>query len=182
MSDLFRLDAAALTLMGHEVLSLPADSHTASTPCKGWNVRNLVQHMNDQHEAVAAGALPSPSGLCGDPMADFPRHAARWLVALEQAGELVHVPMLGREVPVERVLAAHLVDMLVHRWDLLTALGRECDTPDELTRVALPIARSLTGPESPLSGPGGVYAPPLPEDPERSPIQNLVALLGRNPG
>lgn len=181
MSDLFQLDAAAVTLTGHEVLMVPAASRAAPTPCSGWDVLDLVRHMNDQHEAVAAGVLPAPNGLSGDPVADFPRYAARWLVALDQAGDTVHVPMIGGEVPVERVLAVHLVDMLVHRWDLLSALGLDRPTPDELVRAALPVARSMTGPESPLSGPDGVYSPPLPEEPGLSPLQNLAALLGRDP-
>ncbi len=71
--------------------------------------------------------------------------------------------------------------MLVHRWDLARALERPYAAPSVLTRAALPIARTMTGPGSGLNGPGGVYKPPLPEDPALDPVANLAALLGRDP-
>ncbi|PPJ00115.1 TIGR03086 family protein, partial [Nocardia cyriacigeorgica] len=47
--------------------------------------------------------------------------------------------------------------------------------------IALPIARSITAPGSPLNGPNGVYHPSLAENPTRPAMDNIAALLGRDP-
>ncbi|KAA0019394.1 hypothetical protein [Antrihabitans cavernicola] len=81
----------------------------------------------------------------------------------------------------ERVVGIHLVDMIVHRWDLAAATGRTLVVPESLLEVALPIARVITLPGSPLNGPGGVYNPPLPDEQEQAPMEALLRLLGRDP-
>ncbi|HEX5116472.1 MAG TPA: hypothetical protein VFW65_14855 [Pseudonocardiaceae bacterium] len=58
----------------------------------------------------------------------FAHIAARWVVAMEQAGETVHVPDLG-PVGTDSVLAVHLVDMLTRRWDLSRTAGRPLPGP-----------------------------------------------------
>lgn len=181
MTARLRLDATALALMGYDVAMIPDEALGNETPCEGWTVEDLVRHMNEQHQAVIATVLTDVETGTDDARADFARIAARWVVALEQAGETVTVPKVGRALPAEHVLAVHFVDMLVHRWDLAHALGRQCLVPNSLTDIALPIARSMTGPDSTLSGPGGVYRRSLPEDPDLPPVNNLAALLGRNP-
>lgn len=80
-----------------------------------------------------------------------------------------------------RVLSIHFVDMLTHRWDLARALDRPCHVPDHLATAALPIARAITTPDSPLTGPNGAYAPRDPENATRPTLDNIAALLGRDP-
>lgn len=179
MSDLLRLDATALALIGHDVALIPDAAMADPTPCDGWTITDLLHHMNERHEAIARTELP-PFEADGDPRDDFARIAARCLAVLERAGETVLLPWLG-QVPTELVLGVHAVDMLVHRWDLARALGTAPAVPPRLTEIALPLARTNTAPGSPLNAPGGVYAPPLAEDPSRPAIDNLAALLGRNP-
>lgn len=175
------LDATALALIGHDVAMIPDASLGASTPCEGWTVADLVRHMNEQHEAITSTILSTSSEHSEDPRGSFARHAARWVVALEQAGDAIHVPKVGGPVPKHMVLQVHFVDMLVHRWDIARALGQPCLIPPGHAEYALPIARSITGPGSNLSGPGGVYQPPLDEDAALPPIDNIAALLGRSP-
>jgi uncharacterized protein (TIGR03086 family) len=180
MNDLLRLDATALALIAHDVAVLTDAELDRPTPCTGWTVADLVRHMNEQHEAVVAAVLPGPADDAGDPRDGFARVGARWLAAMEGTGATVPLPKRG-PIPTERVLAVHFVDMLVHRWDLARALDRPCPVPGRLTAVALPLARTATGPGSALNGPDGVYAPRLAEDPGRPDMDNLAALLGRDP-
>ena len=179
MTDLFRLDATALALLGHDVALIPDGAMTDPTPCDGWTVTDLLQHMNERHEAIARTALP-PLEATGDPRDTFARIAARCLAVLEQAGETVNLPQRG-PTPTESILGIHAVDMLVHRWDLARALRTDPAVPSRLADAALPLARANTAPGSPLNGPGGVYGPPFAEDPARPAIDNLAALLGRDP-
>ncbi|MEO3827956.1 TIGR03086 family metal-binding protein [Actinomadura sp. B10D3] len=180
MTDLLGFDATALALLGHDVALVPDAAMANPTPCDGWTVTDLLHHMNERHEAIARTALP-PFEATGDPRDAFARIAARCFAVLEQAGEAVNLPQRG-PTPTELVLGVHGVDMLVHRWDLARALRADPAVPSRLAEVALPLARISTAPGSPLNGPGGVYRPPLPEDPGRSAIDNLAALLGRDPG
>ncbi|MEU8117931.1 maleylpyruvate isomerase family mycothiol-dependent enzyme [Spirillospora sp. NPDC049024] len=179
MTDLLRLDATALALIGHDVAMVPDAAMAAPTPCEGWTVTDLLRHMNERHEAIARTALPArePSG---DPRGDFALTAARCLAVLERAGETVTMPRLG-PLSTEWVLGIHAVDMLVHRWDLARALGTAPAAPSWITDAALPLARANTAPGSPLNGPGAAYRPPLAEDPARPAIDNIAALLGRDP-
>lgn len=179
-TDLYRLDATALALLGHDVALIPDAAMTCPTPCDGWTVADLLHHMNERHEAIARTALP-PSGVSGDPRDGFAGIAARCLAVLEQAGETVDLPQRG-PTPTRMVLGVHVVDMLVHRWDLARALGTTPSVPSRLSAAALPLARANTAPGSPLNGPGGVYRPSLAEDPGRPAIDNIAALLGRDPG
>lgn len=179
LPDLLRLDAVALALIGHDVALIPDAAMANPTPCAGWTVTDLLHHMNERHGAVAQTVLPPLEGN-GDPRDDFARIAARWVTALDQTGETVNMPRRG-PVSTEWVLGVHVVDMLVHRWDLARALGTTPVVPARLAQIALPLARANTAPGSPLNGPGGVYDPPLAEDPARPALDNIVALLGRDP-
>lgn len=180
MSELLRLDAMALALIGHDVVTLEDADLTVPTPCAGWNVADLITHMNERHEAVNSSVLGTSAEFADDPRAAFAHVTARWIAAIERSGEVVELPRSG-PLATERVLGIHLVDMLTHRWDLARALHRPCPVPQRLAAVALPIARSITAPGSPLTGPGGAYRPRLAEDESRPPLDRIVALLGRDP-
>ncbi|MBF6298917.1 TIGR03086 family protein [Nocardia amamiensis] len=170
----------ALALIGHDVATVADTDLGAPTPCTGWTVADLIEHMNERHEAVIATVFAPLEDHADDPRDGFARTAARWVVAMEQVGGVVHLPEAGA-MATDVVLSVHFVDMLTHRWDLSRALGRPCTVPDRLTAIALPIARSITGPGSPLNGPGGVYRRALKEDPALSAMDNIAALLGRDP-
>lgn len=181
MSDPLRLDAAALALLGHDIVMVTDRERSLPTPCTGWNVTDLVRHLNERHEETLDRLVGPPPSRSEDPIADFPCVAARWVAALERAEGPVPVPQLGRSVPVTDLAMVHMLDMLVHRWDLRSALGLDCPTPERLTTAALPVARRLASPGGPLSGDHGVYGPARDTPAGLSPIRTLAALLGRDP-
>ncbi|WP_433467411.1 maleylpyruvate isomerase family mycothiol-dependent enzyme [Spirillospora sp. CA-128828] len=180
VTDLLRLDATALALIGHDVALIPSSALMKPTPCEGWTVADLLRHMNERHDAVARTVLGPLDGESEDPRDDFARIAARWTAALQATGPNLNLP--SREpVSTEWVLGVHTVDMLVHRWDLASALQTPLTVPATLAEAALPLARANTAPGSPLNRPGGAYRPPFAEDPANSVMGTIVALLGRNP-
>ncbi|MFJ4652427.1 TIGR03086 family metal-binding protein [Nocardia sp. NPDC088792] len=180
MNDLQRLDAMALALLAHDVVTVSDEELNAATPCTGWAVTDLIDHMNTRHEAVVSAILSPLDDHSDSPREDFARTAARWVVAMDQAGEVVHLPDRG-PIPTETVLAVHFVDMLIHRWDLAHAVGRPYPVPERLAERALPIAQSITGPGSVLNGPGGVYQPPVQAGSSLPVMDAIAALLGRDP-
>jgi uncharacterized protein (TIGR03086 family) len=176
------LDSLATSLLVHDVVLLDEHDLHASTPCSGWTVEDLVDHMTTEHElimerVVGAEVLPRR------PQDRFAASARRWTVGLGLADRTLEVPRLGPQ-PVPQVARVHFVDMLVHRWDLSRALGLPVPTPDFLVNAALPIARSITAPGSPLVGEGRAYREST-IDVRRArgqaPIEILAGLLGRDP-
>ncbi|MGW0640371.1 maleylpyruvate isomerase family mycothiol-dependent enzyme [Nocardia salmonicida] len=180
MSDLLRLDAMALALIAHDVTTVSDTELDAPTPCDGWTVTDLIDHMNERHEDVIASVLAPIDHGADDPRDGFPQTAARWVVAMEQTGATVDLPERG-PLATDTVLAIHFVDMLVHRWDLSRALSRPYPVPDRLLEAALPIARSITAPGSALNGPGGSYRPRVESNRALPAMDTIAALLGRNP-
>ncbi|MBF6059481.1 maleylpyruvate isomerase family mycothiol-dependent enzyme [Nocardia terpenica] len=180
MSELLRLDAAALALLGHDVVTVSDAELSAPTPCTGWTVADLIDHMNQRHEAVIATVLAPLDDHADNPRDDFARTAARWVVAMEQAGDRVTLPDRG-PITRERLLPIHFLDMLVHRWDLCRALSRPYPVPDRFLAVALPTARAITGPDSEFHGPGGAYELPVETNSALPVMDSLAALLGRDP-
>jgi uncharacterized protein (TIGR03086 family) len=181
MQSIQSLNAAAVAMITHDVVTTPDEAMTSPTPCKGWTVADLLRHMNDEHEAIIQTVLEPLERCSADPREDFPVIAARWILALIQAGPNVLVPKAGTTMATDQVQAIHFVDMLVHRWDLAKATDRDTEIDSGLANTALSIARSVVAPSNPYGLVGLVYNHPIPEAPTRRPIDNLAALLGRNP-
>lgn len=179
MPDFAALDAEALAMITRTVAVVDDHALAAPTPCEGWTVADLVRHMNSRHEEVANHVLGSRHPASDDPRADFPVFADRWLQAMARTGPTVYLPGFGKHIPTEYVLSVHFVDMLAHHWDLCRAMDIPPAVPAELTGPALPVARDITAPGSPLVGHS--YRPPLDEDAALDAIDNLAALLGRAP-
>jgi uncharacterized protein (TIGR03086 family) len=74
----------------------------------------------------------------------------------------------------------HLVDYVVHGWDVAASVGLGFELPDDVLRAALPIARSVPGGES-RTVPGAAFAPGRPVPAGAEPLAEILALLGRGP-
>lgn len=171
------LDRRALDFLERDVHHLDDRMLTLPTPCDGWTVRDLINHMNVEHVAVCGGVVDDGN----DPRTEFSSVAARWLAFFQSTnGRSVHVPKMGADIPSELVLSVHVTDMIVHRWDLTTAVGFPCAVPAELLDAAAEVAEMITAPGSALVGPNAVYKPSLGSDPTATPLQNLVRTLGRD--
>lgn len=128
--------------------------------------------------------FPALDAVSDDPRDDFARIAAGWTVAFEQVGSSARpwtTPEEAGTLSTEWVLGVHFVDMLVRRWGLASALGASLTVPAKLTAAALPLAQANTARDSPLNGPGGDYRQAFARDSADSTMDNIVALLGRNP-
>jgi uncharacterized protein (TIGR03086 family) len=135
-----QLDAAALALLSYDVAMLDATALARPTPCAGWDVTDLLRHMNAPHEAFAAGVIGTAEPAVADPRRQFELSAARWTLAMSSGADQVRVPGVGDPVGTQQVRAVHFIDMLVHRWDLAAALARAVQTDPAIVDAALPIA------------------------------------------
>lgn len=173
------LDTAALALIAYDVARLQDTDLRRPTPCTGWDVANLLQHMNDRHHAISRqflGCQPEPSS---DPRRQFAVAASAWTLALAFNADPIRLPGLTEPVARDQVRAVHFIDMLTHRWDLAKALGRPTRDGEALADAALPIARIVTAPGSALVG--TAYQASRDHDPAAPALDRLVALLGRDP-
>ncbi len=174
------LDGEALQLLRGDVQALTSADLDRPTPCAGWSVSDLLDHMTVEHLAIVGQPAAVDGTSAGTSQERFEAGCDRWLEYFATAPARVHIPSFGADVPVERVLAVHFADMIVHRWDLAAALGVPCDVDPRLLERADAVADFATAADSPLVGEAAAYRPALPADPNATPLQNLVRRYGRD--
>ncbi|MFM9368444.1 TIGR03086 family metal-binding protein [Streptomyces sp. Da 82-17] len=167
--------------VGALVRAASPDQFGLPTPCEDWSVRDLLDHLvweNIIWGGLALGAPPADGHdkdhLGGDHVAAFESAAAGARSAFRQPGLLERSfgPAPGR-----RLVEQLLVELLVHGWDLATALGRDRDLEPDIARAALPVVRDIYG-DLPRTV-GGSIAPAQPAA-ERAPaLDRVAAFLGR---
>lgn len=134
---------------GAVVDSLPPDAWDAPSACEGWSGRDVVDHV----VASQRGFLEARGVIGGDPMesvAPPSDPAGAWhthddemrrLLADPAVTDLAYDGMLGRTTVGATVVNFYGFDLIIHRWDLAQAAGRdERLTEEELDSVenALP--------------------------------------------
>jgi uncharacterized protein (TIGR03086 family) len=160
------------------------------TPCAGWSLGDLVDHMTAQHRGFAAAAAGLGAELASwavrpagaDAVEHYSAAADQVLAAfagLENLDVEMAIPELSttRTFKARRAVGFHLVDYLGHAWDVAQTLGLALDLPDEVIAAALPIMRAVPdGPER--RAPGAIFGPvqPITRD---DPLHEFLALIGR---
>ncbi|MBE8473440.1 TIGR03086 family metal-binding protein [Streptomyces justiciae] len=159
--------------------------------CAGWSLRRLVAHMAAQHRGFAAAARGVGAGLAhwrepadmGAPAEVHRLAAADVLDAFAEPGveeREFTLPELGRSLPGRTAIGFHLVDYVVHAWDVAAALGVRLDLPDEVLVAGLAVARRV--PADPGSrGDGFPFAPALKVPDGAGALEETLRLLGRDP-
>jgi uncharacterized protein (TIGR03086 family) len=164
------------------------------TPCGQWRVADLLAHIIGQYHGFALAASGEPTTVAA--FAPRPVTAAELVAGYSAAAELVtrafdqdgvlerrfHLPEIrdGGSFPAGAAIGFHLVDEVVHAWDLASSIGVPFEFDDEVLRAALAIARQV--PNDPASrGEGAAFAPGSHAGPDRPVLDRIVALLGRDP-
>jgi uncharacterized protein (TIGR03086 family) len=162
------------------------------TPCAGWDLAALLAHMTAQHHGFAASASGGASlddwrvrPLGTDPVADYAEASERVIAAFAADDALTRsfaLPEFGADVrvPGRQAVSFHFIDYLVHGWDVARSLGLPFDPPDELLRLAVPVAEAVPDDERRLA-PGAAFAPRRPTTDDAEPLARILALLGRSP-
>jgi uncharacterized protein (TIGR03086 family) len=161
------------------------------TPCAGWTLRRLVAHMTAQHRGFAAAARGAGGEEAHwrateggrEPALTHREAAADVLAAFAEPGvpeREFTLPELGGSFAGRRAIGFHLVDYVVHAWDVAATLGTGLDLPDEVLGSALAVARRV--PTDPaVRGPGFAFAPALDVPDGAEPLKETLRLLGRAP-
>jgi uncharacterized protein (TIGR03086 family) len=153
------------------------------TPCAGWDLRALLAHMTGQDRGFAAAALADVSAE-----AFAPREPATWeagaavvlaaFAAADPDRPVLLPEFAGRRFPLHVVIGFHLLDTLVHGWDVAATLGIDVTYDEDLCAAAHTQAQLVpTG--ATRTAPGAPFAPVLPTS--ATGWDHTLALLGRDP-
>lgn len=166
------------------VRAVTAQELSHPTPCREWDLRALLNHLNDSLLTLSTarrtgrvGPAPSPpaGGEDDAPLATFDRNSrlllAHGLRRRARRGVLVVDLPLADHL----LVAAGAIEISVHGWDVGQAAGRPDALPEGLATELLAIAPLVVDDacRSPHFGP--VVAVP----PASGPATRLLAYLGR---
>ena len=176
----------AVAAFGDLVHSVGPDQWSAPTPCAGWDVRALVNHVAGEN----AWAVPLLEGLTidqvgdsldgdllgGDPAQAWAGLASAAVSAAGQEGVLdrvVHVSF--GDIPGREYLSQIAVDHVIHGWDLAQGIGADSDIAPELVAFA----HDFLAPQVEQWRAAGAFGDRV-EVPESASLQTrLLALAGR---
>ncbi|WP_214406015.1 TIGR03086 family metal-binding protein [Pseudonocardia lacus] len=169
----------ALRGFGELVRAVPEDAWARPSPCPGWTAADVVEHVTG-----AQATLLALLGEGSDPI-DGPGIRERWLAAEARVlAALADPTVAGRrhDTPLgpmssSDLLAASVVEPLVHGWDLARAIGVDDALDEELAAGCLDVARRH---EAVLRGPG-MYGPALDVPADAAAGRALLSFLGRRP-
>jgi uncharacterized protein (TIGR03086 family) len=183
--------AQALDLVGTTVVDAVGPSDLIRpTPCDGWDVRQVLAHIvgtTIKFTAFARQETERPSSPRGDPLGDDIRQAYWDAAAASAAAWALPVPdraicrLPFGDFPGEYAARINLFDVLVHGWDLATAVGleRSYAPPVSLVHLSLEVAERLVTPDAVAAG---QYIDPAERGAAVMPLQQLLECTGRRAG
>ncbi|MFC5180570.1 TIGR03086 family metal-binding protein [Actinomadura harenae] len=190
----FDFEPAAHRLTG-VLAAIPDDGMDAVTPCEGFSVATLLDHMDGLTAAFARVARKQVGPGASRPPAPSAEHlAADWRTRVpEQLKDLV---VAWREpsawdgmseaggVPLPSAVLARVAldELILHGWDLARATGQPYDVPADEAEICLALLAGQPAPsEDGPRPPGGAFGPPVPVPDDAPALDRLVARSGRNP-
>jgi uncharacterized protein (TIGR03086 family) len=161
------------------------------TPCREWDLRALLLHMNESlqalHEAIAVGHVELDRSLdvsdvyadygdpLRDPVASLRNRACHMVGAWMSPIAPAVVSIADRCVTADVVAAAGAIEVTVHGWDVAAACGVDRPIPEPLARHLLDLCDVFVDDTDRPHR----FGPEQPAPPGASAAHRLLALLGR---
>jgi uncharacterized protein (TIGR03086 family) len=193
MTELVDAHRRALQTSAAIVASVQVDNLVRPTPCGGWDLRRLLAHMIGQNYGFAEAAEGNGGDLepfadravGADPVGEYAASATRVIEAFGVPGVLerdleVAVVRGGVTLPGTAVIGFHLVDYVVHGWDVAKTLGRPAAYDEDVLLIALGVAEAV--PERSRSEDEATPFRPSVATDSADLLDRIVANLGRSPG
>jgi uncharacterized protein (TIGR03086 family) len=176
----------AVDQTGRIVAGVKRDQFGASTPCREWDVRALLNHtiagveiFDTAARGGAFDASPFEADNVGDDhAASYEARAAKLREAVAQPGVLDAMwAMPFGTIPGSAAISFATLEVAQHGWDLARATDQQPDFDSEVTGAATAAARAA--PAELVRSPG-VFGPEV-ECPAGAPAHDqLAAFLGRS--
>jgi uncharacterized protein (TIGR03086 family) len=191
-SDHRPLHLRAVADAGRLVTGIKAADLALPTPCADWDLRTLLAHMIGQNHGFAAAfesgdapvetyahRPPNPDDIAGDWTASTDRLSAA--LAAADPGATVRLVELNAEqpFPVPLGVTIHLIDTVIHNWDVAAAIGETYRPDDEQLTASIGVVRMIPGGPS-REEPGAAFGPIVAGHTDDRWTETL-ALLGRDP-
>ncbi len=155
---------ASLRLVTPDLMSRP-------TPCAGWDLRTLLEHLDDAFLALSEAITVGHVGFGG---------TEAWWTGAPPSSRVTVPPVVSvAGLPLETgiVTAVGAIELTVHGWDVAEACGQHRPIPPALATELLDVVpRFVTTADRPVR-----FAATVPTGPHASPGDRLVAYLGRQP-
>jgi uncharacterized protein (TIGR03086 family) len=180
--------AAAAAETGRVVGQVKPDQFQAQTPCAGWDLHELLNHVIlwTAHSAERrARDEPLPEGLTDKDFAAEPGFAAAYAAQLDRAVAAWSAPgawdgelkVMGAPTPAADVGAMLIMEMVLHGWDVARTIGEDYRLPAEATEA---VYRTVQGSAELFRKYEGFAA--AIEVPASAPLlDRALALSGRDP-
>lgn len=194
MADIRELSRRTLETTVAIVAGVKPDQLDAPTPCSEWDLRALLAHMIGQHHGFAATARgeesdhtvfdPRPVGE--DPAQQYTEAVREVTTAFREEGLLGRrfwLPEIHETLrfPAPTAISFHLLDYVVHGWDVARSLGTVAKFDDDLIAAALAVAEQIPD-GAPRLEPGALFRPAVRVPEDAAPMDRLIAMTGRLPG
>ena len=175
----------------HLVASLTDDDLARRTPCPDYAVGDLVEHLGGLSQAFAGAARKAPlPGSEQGGSGDASRLEDGWrdriqanledlALAWREEGAFEGMTKAGPfDMPAPEAAAVALNEVVVHGWDLATALGRPYAVRDEDLAACLAFAEPFSTPETAAMR-APAFGPVVPVPDDAPPLVRLLGLMGR---
>jgi uncharacterized protein (TIGR03086 family) len=192
-TDVVALNRRAVERSTEIVDAVDATQLGLPTPCAGWSLSDLLGHMIAQHRgfaAAAAGNVDDESVWQMQPVSDRPadayRVAARAATDAFAGDEVLSrgfwLPEIrdGGPFPARVAIGFHLLDYVVHGWDVAASIGAQADYPSDLVEAAVALAELVPAGAS-RQQPNSSFGVVLSLDRVPTPMERLLLILGRDP-
>ncbi|TDD84612.1 TIGR03086 family protein [Actinomadura rubrisoli] len=171
------------------VRKFPAARLDAPTPCQGWDVRDVVNHLilwSGRGEAAAHKLPPTGPGEDHDFTAE-PDWADRLAQQTRKTAEAWTDPgawegrtsLTGAKEGMPAAFIAGILfgELVLHGWDIAVAIGRDPALPPEIVEAAWEqlVPTAETGRQH------GVFGAEVPVPEDAPLLDRLVGLSGRDP-
>jgi uncharacterized protein (TIGR03086 family) len=182
---------SATAMVSRVVMDTKDDQLGARTPCGDATVADLLDHIDGLSQAFTAAAVKDTALADQAPVVDGSRIGADWrdripdrLTRLAAAwrADSAWTGMTragGVDMTGEVAGAVATNELLVHGWDLAAATGHEYLAEPALVEAAREFVEPAVS-QNP-DGVPGLFGPPVEVQSASSPMDQLVALTGRNP-
>jgi len=171
------------------VANVTPEHYGQPTPCKGFDVKMLLNHIVGgnhmlaavgQGKTVDAGA-EMPDLVGSDPLGAYKQSAEAALAAWSDPS------MMGRshtfpfgELPGPAAFGTVLLETWVHGWDLAKATGQDATIPAPIAEALL-AGLQAGGFDAFRSPEGNPFGPAVDVSADATPSDKLVAFVGRTP-
>lgn len=186
------IDFGPATSTLRQLVAAVTDEHlTAPTPCQEYSVGDLVEHIGGLAAAFAGAARKEPTpgseqGGSGDASRlepgwrdridrDLADLAAAWRDPAAYEGE---TSAGGVEMPGSIAASVALNEIVVHGWDLATALGRPFTARDEDVAACMAFAGPFSAPGTEDQR-GDAFGPVVPVPDDAPALARLLGYMGR---